>query len=144
MTPALAVAGLQGGSAIAGALAGRAQGMSDAARQESEARLADTQALQRDTIARGDLDAFLSSMRAARAANGLSSSSPNALTLEAAAILEGDKGRLIDRADDRQRAANLRAGAAASRRGANWSLATGLVKAAIPIGQYGINRGWGG
>lgn len=143
MDPVTGFAVASAGSAIMGGLSGRAQGMSDAARQESEARLADTQALQRDTIARGDLDAFLSTMRSSRAANGLSATSPNARVLEAEAIMQGNKGRLIERADSRQQAANLRAGAKASRSAGNWSLATGLVKAAIPISQYGMNRGWG-
>lgn len=143
MDPVTGFAVASAGASVMKGMAGRSQAMSDAARQESEARMAETQGLQRDTIARGDLDAFLSTMRASRSANGLSSTSPNARVLEAAAILEGNKGRLIERADSSQQAANLRAGAKASRSAGNWSLATGLVGAAIPISQYGMNKGWG-
>lgn len=128
---------------LASGLAGRAAGMSEAARAESEARLAETQALQRDTLAREDLDRYLSTVRAARAANGLTASSPNAMILENEAREASTQDRLRQRADDRQRAENFRASAAASRQGVRLSLLTGVAKAGVPLAQYGSYKGWG-
>lgn len=143
MNPATAMVGLQVVSGVAKGMAARAKGMDEAARLESEAKLAGTQALQRDTIARGDLDAFLSSIRAARAANGLSLTSPNAIAYEMEAILQGDRARRTQRADDSQRVVNLRTGAQSARRGARLSLLTGVVSAGVPLAEYGVNQGWG-
>lgn len=136
MDPVTAFVALQATSAVAGGLADSAGAMDDAARAESEARLADTQALQRDTIARDDLSRYLSTVRAARAANGLSANSPNAFLLEADAIETSDDERLRQRADDRQRAANYRAAAESARKRAKFSLFGGIVKAGIPLAQY--------
>ena len=55
--------------AVAGGLSKRAEAMDASARATSEARLAETQALQRDTAAREDLSRFLGTVRSARAAN---------------------------------------------------------------------------
>lgn len=128
--------------ALAGGASDSAQAMNEAARAESEARLAETQALQRDTAARGDLDRFLATVSAARAANGLSSTSPNAQVLRGEATEVMDRERLIQRADDRQRAANFRAAAKAYRKTAKLSLVTGVGAAAVPLGQYGAYKGW--
>tara|TARA_R110000824_G_scaffold401032_1_gene610401 strand:- start:16515 stop:16928 length:414 start_codon:yes stop_codon:yes gene_type:complete len=105
----------------------------EAANMDAEARLADTQALQRDTQLRDELSIFMSSLKSARAANGLSSTSPNALLLAQNANEISSKERTTQTANDRQRAANLRAGAAGKRRGAKLSLITGLARAAVPI-----------
>ena len=107
----------------------------EAANMDAEARLADTQALQRDTQLRDELSIFMSSLKSARAANGLSSTSPNALLLAQNANEISSKERTTQTANDRQRAANLRAGAAGKRRGAKLSLITGLASAAVPIAQ---------
>tara|TARA_R110002012_G_C11677298_1_gene614062 strand:- start:28885 stop:29301 length:417 start_codon:yes stop_codon:yes gene_type:complete len=107
----------------------------EAANMDAEARLADTQALQRDTQLRDELSIFMSSLKSARAANGLSSTSPNALLLAQNANEISSKERTTQTANDRQRAANLRAGAAGKRRGAKLSLITGLARAAVPIAQ---------
>jgi hypothetical protein len=122
-------------SALTGGLAARSAGLTEAARQESEARLADTQALQRDTQLRDELSRFLSTTQSARAANGLSATSPNAIKLISEATKVSSQERLVQTGNDRQRAANLRAGASASRRGAKMSLLTGVVRAAVPITQ---------
>lgn len=136
MDPMTLVTFAKAGSAVASGLGAMSQGMTEAARQDSEARLAETQALQRDTNARDDLNAHLSATRAARAANGLSALSPNALKLTSEANRIMTNERQIMTANDRQRAANLRAGAKASRQGAAISLVTGVAKAAVPVGQY--------
>ncbi len=117
------------------AFAANAQAMSDSARQESEARLADTQALQRDTQARDELRRTISTIRSSRAANGLSARSPNALLLESEARRVSDNERLVQVADYRQRAANMRAAAEASRRKGRFSLLTGAAKATASIAQ---------
>lgn len=126
------------GSAISSgsqALAANAQGNQEASNMEAEARLSDTQALQRDTQLRDELDRFISTQRAARAANGLSSSSPNALMLFNEANNVSAKERTTQTANDRQRAANLRAGAAGARRGARMSLITGFARAITPLAE---------
>lgn len=112
---------------VAKGVAGYQSGMADAARQTHEARLADTHALQRDANLRDELSRFLSTTRAARAANGLSATSPNALLLMKDANETSNRERKIMSDGDRQRAANLRAGAAASKRGARMSLLTGVI-----------------
>jgi hypothetical protein len=122
-------------SAGATAFAGQAEAMSDAARQESEARLADTQALQRDTQARDDLRRTISTIRSSRAANGLSARSPNARLLESETRRVADNERLVQVADYRQRAANMRAAAKSSRRRGKFSLLTGFTKAGTSIAQ---------
>jgi hypothetical protein len=130
-------------AAVGKGLAGRSEAMSEAARADSEARLADTQALQRDTLARDDLNRFLSSVRSSRAANGLSSRSPNAMVLEQEGREASDHNRLVQRADDRQRAANFRTAAKSARRKGRFSLITGIAKAGVPLAEYGSYQGWG-
>lgn len=127
---------------VVGAVGQRAQAMDESARLQSEARLADTQALQRDTIARDELNRYLGSFAAARAANGLSQSSPNANLLTKEAIETADKDRLIQRADDRQRAANFRTAAKSARKAGNFSLITGIGKAAVPLADYASTKGY--
>lgn len=112
-----------------------AQAQSEADRMDSEARLADTQALQRDTNLRDELTRFLSTTQSSRAANGLSATSPNALKLMSEANLVSSRERTRQTADDKQRAANLRAGASARRRGGRMSLLTGAIGAAVPLAQ---------
>lgn len=129
--------------AVAGGLSQRAEAMDASARATSEARLAETQALQRDTAARDDLSRFLGTVSSARAANGLSSHSPNAILLDAEARDVSDNERLRQRADDRQRAANFRAAAKSYRRQGNLSLITGLAQAGVSIATYGQSKGWG-
>lgn len=141
MDPMTAFTALQVVVGGASAMAAHAEAMDQSARQESEARLADTQALQRDTIARDELTRFLSSVRSARAANGLSADTPNAFILEKTAIKESDSNRLLERADDQQRAANYRAAAKSSRKSALYSLVTGAAKAAIPLAEYKAYKG---
>lgn len=128
--------------AVAGGIAQASASMDESARYESEARLAETQALQRDTQNRDELARFLSTVRAARAANGLSASSPNAFVLEKDAMETSDDERLRQRADDRQRAANFRAAAKSSRRSASLSLVTGIAKAGVPLAEYGSYKGY--
>lgn len=123
------------GSAVTQGAAARSEALTDAARQESEARLADTQALQRDTQSRDELERTIGSIRAARAANGLSARSPNAMLLESETRRVSDNERLVQVADYRQRAANLRAGAEASRRRGRFSLLTGFTRAGVSIAQ---------
>lgn len=127
------LAGVQAVGAVAKGASESAQAMSDADRMEAEARLADTQALQRDTNLRDELNRFLSATESARAANGLSSSSPNALLLMKEAGRVSARERTIQTANDRQRAANLRAGARGRRKTARMSLFTGAIGGAIPL-----------
>lgn len=127
---------------VAGAVGSASASMDEAARYESEARLAETQALQRDTQNRDELTRFLSTVRAARAANGLSDTSPNAFLLEKDAIDTSDDERLRMRADDRQRASNFRYAAKSSRKSARYSLITGVAKAGVPLAEYGSYKGW--
>ena len=135
MDPMTAFTALKVVGGVAKGLAGRSQAMTDAARQEAEASLAETQALQRDTASRDELTRFLSSTQAARAANGLSATSPNALKIMAEASQVSNRERMVMSSGDRQRAANLRAGAAASRRAGSLSLLTGVVSGGIPLAQ---------
>ncbi|TNE62325.1 MAG: hypothetical protein EP341_00265 [Sphingomonadales bacterium] len=128
--------------AAAQGLSMHAQAMNDKAQQELNAKLAETQALQRDTLAREDLLRSESTVRAARGANGLSGISPNAAVLFNERRKASDRDRLIQRADDRQRAENYRNAAKAAGSRARWSLATGLVKSAVPIAEYGAYQGW--
>ena len=123
-------------SAVAGGASERAQAMSESARAQSEARMAETQALQRDTIAREDLDRYISGLRASRAANGLSLRSPNAAILERDSREAATHDRLVQRADDRQRAQNLRTAAKSARRRGTVSLLTGVGRAAVPLAEY--------
>lgn len=139
---AFAAPALQAVAGVASGISAMSAGMQQAANDESMARLADTQALQRDTIARSDLDAHLAGIRAARAANGLTDYTPNARILDGEARQVMDRDRLINRADDRQRAANYRASAAARRRGARLSLITGVAQGAVPLAEYGATKGW--
>ena len=126
--------------AVAGAMSARSQAMDESARLESEARLAETQALQRDTAAREELGRYLSTVRASRAANGLSANSPNAYILQKDGKDASDQDRLRQRADDRQRAANFRAAAKSARKGAKFSLLTGAVKAGMALAEYKMSN----
>lgn len=139
---AVALTAFQVVGAVAGGVAAASQNMDQAARAESEARLADTQALQRDTQNRDELTRYLSTVRAARAANGLSANSPNAFLLEKNAASVSDDERLRMRADDRQRAANFRTAAKSYRKSAKFSLFGGVADAAVPLAQYGSYKGW--
>jgi hypothetical protein len=125
--------GLKAASSFADGLQGRAKNLNEAAKADAQARLADTQALQRDTAARDDLARFLSSVQASRAANGLSARSPNAQVLERDTVSRADDDRLRQRADDRQRAANFRAAGKSFRSAARMSLITGTMKAGASI-----------
>lgn len=127
---------------IASGVAQASASMDEAARYESEARLAETQALQRDTQNRDELTRFLSTVQAARAANGLSPNSPNAYVLERAALDQSDDDRLRQRADDRQRRLNFLAAAKSARKSAKFSLVTGIAKSGVPLGEYGSYKGW--
>lgn len=135
-----AFTGFQVVSSLAEGAAGNAQAMSESARLESEARLAETQTLQRDTIAREDLNSFLSTVRASRAANGLSGSSPNAILLEQTSIKNADRDRVIQRADGSQRAANFRTAAKSQRRKGKYSLLTGVARAGVSLAKFGVNQ----
>lgn len=128
--------------AVAGGVAQASASMDEAARYQSQARLADTQALQRDTQNRDELARFLSTVQAARAANGLSANSPNAYVLEKNAMETSDDERLRQRADDRQNAANFRAAAKSAKKQAGFSLITGFAKAGVPLADYGATKGW--
>lgn len=141
---AWAATGFKVVSGVASGISAMSAGIQEAANDESMARLAETQALQRDTLSRGDLDDFLAGLRAARAANGLSAFSPNAMVLEKEARETMDRDRLINRASDRQRAANFRASAKARRSGARLSLVTGIAKGGVPLAEYGFEQGWWG
>jgi hypothetical protein len=137
MADPFTLAVLSAGKAVAGAAAASGQAKDEARRLDAEARLADTQALQRDTQLRDELDRFMSATVSARAANGLSAYSPNALRLMQEANKVSSEERTRMTANDRQRAANMRAGASAARRSARMSLLTGAVKAAVPLAEYG-------
>lgn len=128
MDPISLFTGLQVAGGISTGLQRSAQNSSEAVRLQNEARLHDTQALQRDTDLRGELDRSLSTIQAARAANGLSALSPNAISLVREATEASTEDRQILTGNDRQRAANARAGATAARRGARLSLVTGFVQ----------------
>jgi hypothetical protein len=130
-------------STLAGAASASANSKSMANEAEAQSRLAETQALQRDTASREELDVFLSGLQASRAANGLSSRSPNAILLESKNRNASDHNRLVQRADDRQRAANFRTSAQNHRRKANFSIMTGIAKAGVPLAEYGSYKGWG-
>lgn len=121
---------LQAVAAAAGAIGMHQAAQGEAANLDAQARLADTQALQRDTINRDELTRFLSSMQAARSANGLSDLSPNAFALRKEASNNSDRDRLTQRADDRQRASNFRSAAKGRRRSGRTQLFAGLGKAA--------------
>ncbi len=139
MDPATAIfAGASAVSAFSKGKAASASALSDAERLDAEAQLADTQALQRDTDLREELSRFLSSTNSARAANGLSGTSPNALNLIQEATTVSSSERLIQTANDRQRAENMRTTARSKRRSARMSLFTGAIGAAVPLIQTQI------
>ena len=73
MDPITALTIVSAGTGVFKGIAGYQQGISEAQQQELNAELAETQAIQRDAMAREDLLRAESSTRAARAANGLSS-----------------------------------------------------------------------
>lgn len=102
--------------------------------------LAEPQALQRDTLAREELLRSESAVRAIRGANGLSPSSPNAFVLFQERRDASDRDRRIANADDQQRVANYRTAASAARSRGRFSLATGFVRGAVPLAQYGMFR----
>lgn len=135
MQAGLIFAAAQGVSALSKGMAERARGMTEAAQMEEQALLADTQALQRDTIARDELSRFLGGVASARAANGLSGRSPNAMAIIEAANKQMSSDRIVQTSNDRQRARNFRSAAIARRKGARMSLLTGAVSAAVPIAQ---------
>lgn len=139
---ATALTGFAVVASMAQGLQGHAEAMNEQAQNELYAKLAETQALQRDTLAREDFIRADSATRAARGANGLSSSSPNAGILFKERLKASDRDRLIARADDRQRAQNYRTAAKAAGTRARWSLVTGFSKAAVPIARYGHYKGW--
>lgn len=114
------------------------QAKAQAARLDAEARLASTQALQRDTQARDELRRSLSAIQSARSANGLGIYSPNARLLEQETSRVSRREREITVADYRQRSANLTSEAAGTRRAGRMSLLTSAVKAAVPIAQSRI------
>ena len=129
---------LKAGSALAEGMQGRAQNLNEAAKADAQAKLADTQALQRDTAARDELERFIGSMRVARASSGMSLNSPNAIVLEQDSRNTSDDQRLRNRADDRQRAANFRAAAKSYKSAAKYSMVTGIAKAGMSIAQYNM------
>lgn len=136
MNPGFVFAAAQAGSSIASGLAGSAASKQQARNQELQAFVAGTQTLQRDTIARDDLQRSLGTIRAARGANNLGARSANAREIEMAAIDTSDRDRQIQRSDGRIREANLLSAAAQSRSNARLSLLTGAVRASVPIAQY--------
>lgn len=140
--PATLFTGLKVISGAASGMSGFVSGMTDAANFESQAALAKTQMLQRDTYARESLNSTLSSMRVARAANGLSPDSPNAYVLNKSAQDISDRERSIERADGLQKVANYQAAAKSAKKGAGISLVTGAASGGIPVMEYGFNEGW--
>ncbi len=139
--PISALTILKVGTGVAGVFASASQSMAAEAQADLQAKLAETQALQRDTLAREELLRSESAVRAARGANGLSAVSPNAGLLFSERRDQSDRDRLVARADDQQRAANYRLAASNERRKRSWSLATGLATSAIPLAQYGSYKG---
>lgn len=135
MDPITFVTAAKAASAGLGAVSSYAKGVNEEARLKSEARLAETQALQRDTISREELGRTLSGIRAARGANGLSAFSPNALLLMKTAGDNSAQDRQINRSNSAQQAANLRASAKSAKRRGTLGLLTGMAKTAIPIYQ---------
>ena len=127
---------LSAGGALFSGVADSHAKKSQARNLDAQARLADTQALQRDTHSRSELSKFLSTTNSARAVNGLSAISPNAMKLLSEANRVSNSERLVQSSNDRQRAANLRAGAMSARRGARLSLITGVVNAGVPIAEF--------
>ena len=136
MDPMTAMTVLSVGASLAKGASNYSTAMSESAQQDLNAKLAETKALQRDTLAREDLIRSESAVRAARGANNLSGISPNASVLFQERRRASDRDRLISRADDRQQAENFRAAARSSRRRAKYSLITGFADAAIPLAQF--------
>lgn len=136
MDPITAFTALSAVSSAASGIAGYSSAMSEGAQQDLNARLAETQTLQRDTAAREELLRSESATRAARGANNLSALSPNANVLFKERRRASDRDRLIQRADGKQTAQNYRTAAASSRRKARMSLVTGAINTGIPIAEY--------
>lgn len=136
MDPISGLTVLKAASAGAGALASHSAAMGEEAQQELNAKLAETQGMQRDTNSREELQRAESAVRAARGANNLSGDSPNAALLFKERRNASDRDRTIRRSDDRMRAENFRRAAASSRRRGRMSLFTGAIKTAIPIAEY--------
>lgn len=135
MDPVTAFVALSAASSVVGAVGQYSAAMDEEANLRLQAQMAETQALQKDTIARDELLRAESATRAARGANGLDPFTPNAAVLFKTRRDASDRDRLIERANDRQRAANYIAAAKSAKSRARWSLATGLVSAAVPIAQ---------
>lgn len=143
MDPSTAYTALEVGSGVASIFAGQAEAMNEEAKARSAAYLAETQALQRESVSNDELVRFISTTRAARGANGLSINSPNARILEQDAQTAARRDRLIAKTDDKVRARNFRNAASSYRSSRRMSLLTGGIKSAIPLAEYGINQGWG-
>ena len=127
--------GLKVAGGVASALQARSAGMAQSANLRAQAQLQETQALQVDTQHRDELDQYLGAAQVARAANGLSSSSPNALRIFNDANVIKGRERARDVANFRQRAANTRAAAGAAARGARFNFFGGLIDAGIPLAE---------
>lgn len=133
MDPITLFAVASGASQFASGLAASQQAKSEANNLDAQAKLSETQALQRDTSLRDELTRFLSSTRASRTANGLSALSPNALKLSSEATKVSSEERQIMTSNDRQRAANMRVAAKSRRSGSRLSLLTGAISGSIPL-----------
>lgn len=136
MDPVSAFTVFKAASAGATALAKRSEAMGESAQQELNAKLAETQGLQRDTLAREELQRSESATRASRGANNLSALSPNAALLFKERRSASDRDRTVRRSDDRIRAHNFRNAAKAARRRGRMSLITGVFKTAAPIAEH--------
>lgn len=127
-------------SSVLGGFAARSQALDAEAQAKSEAYLAGTQTLQRDTASRNELTSFLSTVKVARSANGLSPFSPNARVLESASVAQATKDRIRQRTDGNIEQQNFLNAAKQYRSSGNIALATGLVKGGISLGQYKMNQ----
>lgn len=115
---------------VAQSVAGFQQARNEAANDEVAAYTADTRALQRDAVARDDLNRTLAAIRANIAASGMSLFSPTSRAVLAETDTTLNRERVIASGNDRTEAANLRRSARSKRSYAPISLVTGAARAA--------------
>lgn len=126
---------LSAGAAVFQGIAAKQNAEAQAAREELNARLEETNGLQRDTIAREELAATLGSIRAARGGRGLTSPTALSFLQEADERLSSD--RTVELLNSRQRAADRRQSARQLRRQGRISLISGVSQAGLSLFETG-------
>lgn len=116
-------------------MAAKEQAEAEAAQADLNAKLEDTQGLQRDTQRREQLERTVGSIRANRGGQGLYSPTSEGFLQEANENINSD--RIVEMLNSRQRSSDLRASAAQSRRRGRTSLFSGIAKGGTSLFKTG-------